>query len=132
MCFIEIKKSQSAIEFIIIFGVILIFFVLFMGIIKGNQNDKIKENKEIVFQNIVLDVRDEINIAAGASEGYYREFDVPDNVYGEDYEINITEDYDLYLQSESYYVAFKTAEVNGTVKKGINKIKKENGTVYLN
>lgn len=126
------KRGQGSIEFIIVLGVVLLFFVIFFGIIKMNQANKYEENEEKMFQNIVLDVRDEINIAAGSTDGYYREFQIPTNVYGKDYEINISSNGYVYLTSERYAVSYKASNVTGEVKKGPNIIRKENGTVYLN
>ncbi len=126
------KKGQSAIELIIIFGVVLLFFVLFFTVIEMNQSEKNKENRDLLLQNVALDVRDEINIAAGASEGYSRNFTIPEKVYGMDYNIIITDTGDVYLYSQDYAVSFKASNVTGTVKKGTNTIRKENGEVYLN
>jgi hypothetical protein len=126
------QRGQSAIEFIIVLGVVLFFFVLFFGAIKISQGDKEKENRDMLFQNIALDVRDEINIASGASDGYYRDFTIPQNVLGTDYEINLTDIGYVYLKSERYAVSYKAVRINGDIQKGVNIIRKENGQVYLN
>ncbi len=126
------KRGQSGIEFIIVVGVVLLFFVIFFTAINLQQAQKNEQNKEALFQNIALDVRDEINIAAGSSNGYYREFEIPMNVYGKDYEINITPTGSVYLYSERFAVSFKASTVSGSIQKGLNVIRKENGTVYLN
>jgi hypothetical protein len=126
------KKGQGAIEFIIILGVVMVFFVVFFAIIRGNQMQKYKDKEDKIFESIALDVRDEINIAAGASDGYHREFSIPDSVYGKDYSIVITDIGYIYLTSEKYAVSFKASKVNGTINKGMNIIRVENETVYLN
>jgi hypothetical protein len=129
---IKNKWGQSAIEFIIVLGVVLFFFVLFFGAIQISQRDKEKENQDRLFQNIALDVRDEINIASGASDGYYREFTIPQNVLGTEYEINLTDIGYVYLKSDRYATSYKATKINGNIQKGVNIIKKENGQVYLN
>jgi len=43
------KRGQGAIEFIIIFAVVLVFFVTFFGIIQQQQNNKDKEKRERLF-----------------------------------------------------------------------------------
>jgi len=133
MSFLKSKVGQSAVEFIIIMGVVLVFFVVFLTVIKGKQNEKVDENEKILMQNLVLDIKEEINIAATASEGYHREFEIPDNVRGREFKINLTDDNYVSLESERHSFSYKTSEVNGTIiKGGINIIRKENGTVYLN
>jgi len=126
------KKAQGGIEFIIIFSFVLFFFVLFFTIIQSNQNEKNKENEDILFQNIALDVRDEINIAAGASDGYFREFEIPEKILGKDYEISVTNSGNVYLESESYATSFRSSKVNGILKKGTNNITKKDGEVFIN
>ena len=125
------RKSQGAMEFIIIFGAVLFFFVLFFGVIQQNISDKNKEKERLVAQNIALDVQYEINLAAEASDGYSRDFTTPGNILGKDYEINIS-DARVYLVMEDFATSYKAVYVNGSIIKGANKIRKENGTVYLN
>lgn len=126
------KRGQGAIEFTILLGVVLVFFILFFGVINLNRGQKAKENRDKLLQNLALDVRDEINIASGASEGYYREFVLPERVLGADYTVNVTDAGYVYLTSERYAVAFKASNVSGILVKGTNVIQKKNGTVVLN
>lgn len=132
MQFSNVKKGQGAIEFMIIFGVILVFFVLFFAIIKGNHSDKNKEKIDTLLRNVALDLRDEINIAASASEGYTRNFTLPNNVLGNDYTVILTNFGDVYLTAEGYAVSYSASTINGQPVKGINQIRKEHGEVYLN
>lgn len=125
------SKGQSAIEFAIIFGFILFFFIVFFAIIKENQHEKNKEKERLIIQNIALDVQDEINLAAGASEGYYREFTTPTNILGKDYDMQIIEKR-VYANTSDFGVAYSVFEVQGNLVKGLNVIRKENETVYLN
>lgn len=126
-----IKRGQGGIEFIVILGFVLLFFVGIFAVIQSNRVEKEKQNEDVLLQNLALDVRDELNIAAEASEGYMRNFTVPPNVLGIDYDINVSDGY-VYLTSERYSVTYRCAQVNGNLIKGTNTIKKENGEVYLN
>jgi len=126
------KKGQGAIEFIIIFVFVLVFFIVFLAVIQQNQGEKEKEKQDMVFQNLALDARDEINLASGASEGYSRNFSIPEKVFGKEFEINVTPTGNVYLVAERYAVSFRASNVTGDFIKGINTIKKENGTVHLN
>ena len=125
------RKSQGAIEFLIIFGAMLFFFIIFFGIIQENISEKDKEKERIVAQSVALDVQDEINLAAESSEGYSREFSVPENIFGKEYSINVTQSRIL-IAYDKFSASYNSRNVTGELKKGVNKIKKENGTVYLN
>ena len=82
-------------------------------------------------QNVALSVRDEINLAAGSSEGYRRNFTIQENILGKDYFINVSEGI-VYVSIGNKGFSYITANVNGSINKGVNSLKKENGTVYLN
>ena len=125
------KRGQSAIEFMVIFAAILLFFVSFFAIIQMNVEKKNFEKEKILVQNIALDVQDEINIAAKSSEGYSREFKIPENIFGKNYEINLSGNF-VYVSLNNIGVSYKISKINGSVKKGSNLITKQNGTVYLN
>ncbi len=125
------KKTQGAIEFVIIFSAFLLFFVAFFSIIKMNMADKDLENERLIAQNVALDVQSEINLAAASSDGYYREFTVPQNIFGAEYEINVT-DNRVFVFIDDFSISYKVNNVTGLLRKGPNVIKRENGTVQLN
>jgi len=78
------KNAQGAVEFVVLFGFILFFFVLFFSVIQSNISEKDLEKQKIIAQNIVLDIQYEVNLATESSEGYYREFKIPENLLGKD------------------------------------------------
>ena len=125
------NKAQGSVEFIILFGFVLLFFVIFAATILEQNDNRNSERQILLLQNVALNVQDEINIAAEASNGYYRTFNVPDNVFGKDYEINITEG-QVWVALEDAKFAYRIFNITGEIKKGDNLIKKENGKVYLN
>lgn len=129
------KRSQSAIEFMILTGFLLFSFTIFFIAIQGNMSDELKERQALAVKNVAITVQDEINLAFQSSDGYYRKFKIPENINGEGYEINITEGL-VYLRTDDgkYAIALPVKNVTGDVKKqpNINVIKKENGEIKLN
>ena len=127
------KKAQSAIEFVILVGAMLFFFLAFLFAIQGNIADKVKENKNLVTKEIALTVQNEINLASESSDGYYREFEIPNNILGTDYDITVTEGL-VYVRTidGKHAIALPVPEVIGDVSQGTNVIRKEEGAVYLN
>jgi len=127
------KKSQTSIEFLVLIGTVMLFFVLFFVAIHNNMSTKIRERQNIMFKEVVLSVQDEINLALKSSEGYERSFKIPQDIAGKDYEINLIEE-TVYIQSDDDKIsmAVPIPSVNGDVVKGDNIIRKQGGVIYLN
>ena len=127
------KKGQSAIEFLILVGAVLFFFLTFLFVIQSNLADKFKENKNTVVHDVALTVQEEINLAAKSSDGYSREFDLPLELLGEDYLINITAQL-VYVRTASggSAIALPVTNSTGQPVKGTNLITRINGSIYLN
>lgn len=126
-------KGQTAIEFMIIFGAIFFFFISFMLVIQNNLADKTREAIDLSLNEIAFSVQDEIALAHSSSDGYYREFALPEKVLGKDYSINLTlRSVYLITEDERHSVALPVLNVTGFVQKGNNTIRKEDNEVYLN
>lgn len=129
---IKIKKNaQGAIEFIVLFAGVLFFFIVFFGVVQKNISEKNQEKEKIILQNIALDVKDEINLAAESSEGYFREFKIPLNILGKEYNITLVNNF-VYVEMETIGFAYKIFNIEGEIIKGVNNITKKDGTVYIN
>ena len=127
------SKSQSAVEFVILTGFVLFFFVIFFVSIQDNMALKLREKQDLALKDIVLGLQDEVNLAYGSSEGYSRDFNIPPNVNGNDYNISIiSEMIYAYTLDKSSAVSFSIPKIIGQPIKNLNKIKKLNGEVYLN
>lgn len=127
------KKSQSAIEFLILVGFVLFFFTVFFLTIQENMSDKIKQRTNLAMKDIALAVQNEITLASKASEGYSREFKIPEKINSRDYKINITENLvSIKTLDNKYAMALPVATATGQITKGINIIKKENGEIKIN
>lgn len=131
----KIIKGQTAIEFMVIMGFALFFFVSFFAIIQNNLQEEDDEKERMIAQNIIMDVKNEIKIAAEASDGYSRVFTLPYNILGRDYEISIINNM-IYLKvEEGTGIAYNTLNVSSSSNpfiKGDNVIKKRGGEIVIN
>ena len=125
------KLGQGTIEFIVIFGAAILFFIVFSTVLQMENSERTGQKETVFLQSVTLDIRDEIMLAAESSEGYFREFYVPKNIFGKEYDINFTESY-VYCFMGKQSFSYKIVNVTGEVKKGINNISKENGTIFIN
>jgi len=131
------KKAQGIIEFIIIFGAVFFFFIAFLIVIQKTTESKNLDEERIIAQNIALSIQDEISLASESSDGYYREFKIPDNIIGKEYNVSIvqtgTESGSVYVQSGTKIgISYRVLPVFGNIQKGLNTIRNQNGVVYLN
>lgn len=124
-------KGQGAVEFVVIIICALFFFVIFFAVVQSNISEKNSEKEEVVLQSVGLGLQKEIGFAFRSSEGYYREFDIPQNILGREYNINFTNSR-IYVSMGDFFASYSMLNVTGNVKKGKNIIKKENGSVFLN
>jgi hypothetical protein len=127
------KRSQSAIEFVILIILVLFLFASFSIVIQETRSSKLIEEKNNLFKHTALAIQDEINLASQLTDGYSREFIIPDKISNEEYNATITESM-IYLQSSNkrYALALPVPKINGQIVKGSNIIKKQNGELYLN
>lgn len=130
---LKVKKSQTAIEFVVLVALALFFFTGFFLAIQANMSEKIRQRQDLVIKDIAIAVQDEINLASQSIDGYSRKFEIPEKAGTRDYEINITEGL-VYIRTTDgrNAMALPVTDVTGDVKKGTNVIKKENGEIKLN
>ncbi|PJC44950.1 hypothetical protein CO038_00985, partial [Candidatus Pacearchaeota archaeon CG_4_9_14_0_2_um_filter_39_13] len=122
------NKGQSSVEFIILVGAVLFFFMAFAFAIQINTADKTNEKRDVLVKDTALNVQAEIDLAHRSSEGYSRNFELPEKILNSDYEISIIAGavYVRTLDGE-HATAYPVADVSGQPLKGSNSIRKENG-----
>ena len=127
------KRGQSAIEFMILIGVVLFFITGMLGIFQQETARKSMEKRNIVMTELVLSVQNEINIAAKSTDGYMRRFGIPQTLAGKEYSIGVYEGL-IYLNTTDGKLAFAlpTHNVTGQLVKGTNTIRKINATIFVN
>jgi len=127
------KKSQSGAEFLMIVGVVIFFFTIFFIAINESKSEKLDLKQTNRVKEIALTLQDEINLAFKSTDGYYREFKLPADIIGKDYEISIAEKL-VYVKTDDGKdaIAYQTAEVTGQPIKGDNTIRIKGGVIYLN
>ena len=128
------KKAQTAIEFLLLLGGALIFIVAFTATFQHQVTEKKLEKRNFLFQELALTVQNELNIAASASDGYRREFNIPQQITGLDYGITLIENF-IYINSTDGKQALSLPAQNATgqfITGSSNVIEKRNGIIYVN
>lgn len=135
------KKAQTTTEFMILMGVMMLIFIIFFTVIGQRMvRIQIDTNREKVKQFANL-VTNEIILAQQVQNSYNRNFFIPDSIDGQEYSISmtrtdetdITKGVEIVIEySGESYVKFVDGKINGTLRKGNNRIFKQNETIQIN
>jgi len=128
------NKGQSAVEFMILLSTMFFIFVSFISVVYTNLEQKNYEKKDIALKEIASSLQDEIQLAYEASDGYSREFELPETSLYDYYEIMIDGEV-LYIVTHDNRHAMTLPVYNvigQPLKTGTNKIMNDKGVLYLN
>lgn len=110
------RKAQVSMEFVILMTfMILIFTVVFVVIQQKavNMQDSLTGKQAQEVANIM---KNEIEMAHTAVEGYRKEFWIPDYINGEEYEITIKDRSELMIKyKKQLFVSFLVANITGNI-----------------
>lgn len=85
----QTKKAQSATEFLIYTSIGLLILTVLVGAIAGKQQDVITMQTTNQAEDVAETISAELDTALIMKEGYEREIEVPNNLNGNNYEINV-------------------------------------------
>lgn len=127
------KRAQTSIEFIILIGGVLFFFVIMMMVFQQNIASKTTERKNLAVQEVALGIQKEISLAASSSDGYQRNFNIPQTILGMEYNVTLdTLSIYIYTLNGDYASSLRIEKVTGQIQKGNNFIRKVDGEILLN
>lgn len=127
------RKSQSALEFVILIGVMLFLFTSLTLTFNRNLSQKTQEQRSLEIQNLASSIQNEIDLAASSSTGYQRTFKVPDKILNIEYNISIISNF-LYLRTSDnkHAISLPIQNLSGQLQFGDNTLKKNVTGVFLN
>lgn len=125
-----VKKSQLAMEFVLLFGFLMILVAFTLVFIYDINKEKVEEKIEKKMSDFSYSVQSEIVMAHNMNNGYKRILYLPEKIERTDYNITILER-NLVLSYNGLSFYYKIPIVNGTLNKGKNTIYKQNNTVYI-
>ncbi len=105
--------------------------IVFMSVFSLMYQDNIKDKKRIILEDYGYSLYNEFILASEAKSGYVREFQVPYNLEGFDYEAYILGDV-LILNYSEGTLPYNIPETQGQIVKGRNLIKNINDSICLN
>jgi len=85
----SLKKSQIAIEFMILSGVALITAIIFISISVSDTKTLYETKEFFEVKDVALKIEKEIDITSFVQDGYSRQFEIPEKINNGDYNISI-------------------------------------------
>jgi hypothetical protein len=128
------NRAQSSTEFFILIGAFMFMFIVILGVIQENIAQKAIEKRTLEVQELALTAQNELNIAARATDGYSRQFILPQTIVNIDYNLTLVDNNTIYLTTidGKNALALPGQAVVGDFVKGANTIRKSGGIIYLN
>jgi uncharacterized protein YpmB len=127
------NRGQSAIEFLILIGAVFFFFIVFLFAIQSSIVEKSKEGVDLEIREVALIVQDEISLAVGSSDGYSRNFVLPNKIRGRDYNASIIGSLVYVITNDGKHaVSLSVLNATGQPTIGNNQVRRDAGRVYLN
>lgn len=82
-------KAQSATEFLIYTSIGLLILTVLVGAIAGKQQDVITMQTTTQAEDVAETISAELDTALIMGEGYEREMEIPNNLNGNNYQVNV-------------------------------------------
>ena len=130
---LKFRKAQSAIEFVILVTAVLFLFVGMLVLIQQKIAASKYESASIAAEEIAKTIQEEINLADGSTDGYSRQFIIPETINGLNYNASIVAG-SIYIRTTDgkHAIALPVGNVSGDVVLGVNSITKFNNSIRLN
>ncbi|OYT38085.1 hypothetical protein B6U82_00635 [Candidatus Pacearchaeota archaeon ex4484_31] len=128
----EKKKAQGAVELAIVISALLLAFTLLLAFIQAGERKTTLKNEYEALSDIGYIIKQELSVASNALDGYVREFKLPEKAYGKSYSIDVEKNNTLILKTKDVTFLMVVPSFVGNFTKGMNKIEKINGIIYVN
>lgn len=127
------SRGQTAVEFMILVGVVLFFFIGFLLFVGFSSSHQLYERQRLELAEIARTVQEEVAFASSTVDGYQRTFLLPPQIVNLDYNLTLV-DTRLYVRTFNgrHALAVPIKNVTGTFMPGTNILRRTNGTVYAN
>jgi hypothetical protein len=133
------RKAQTSMEFVILTGFMIMTFLVFYIVIQAKLVDANRDKTDQAAKQVENLVVNEIKLAESVTDGYYRQFELPQSINGANYSIDIIpgagntpEIVIRYAGRERvYFVQQGYVKGSSTVGKGMNNVTKNGGNITM-
>jgi len=130
MDFKRITKSQVSMEFVFLVGLAFMIMVIFIAATRSEFDDLRFEEERTGVQDVAVTIQHELILASNMRDGYTRDFDLPEEISGKTYTIQIINT-TLLVYTNDYEYVVNVPPIIGSVDQGSNRINKSNSFIYI-
>ena len=131
------RRAQTSMEFVILTSFMVLAFLVFYVIIQSKMVEANKDTTDRAAKQIETLVVNELKVAESVTDGYYREFELPQRINGMDYTVQIMSGVNNTPEivvkynglERMYFVNQGYISGSSVVSKGLNNITKSNGVI---
>jgi|TARA_B100002003_G_C13844029_1_gene414089 uncharacterized protein (UPF0333 family) len=124
------KKSQIAMEFMLLSGIALILAIIFVSLSISQIKDLYTTKEYLLLKDVALKIQNEISIASYAENGYSRSFKLPDKINNRDYNITIVNN-SLTVWTDTSLFFVRVINITGSLTNGTNEISKTSDKIRI-
>ena len=125
------SKAQLSAEFLMLLALVFIIVIGVIALSFNNLKDFQLRKEDEVVKDVALKLQKEILIAASVEDGYVRYFTMLDRIENINYSLLTRNSSIIVLSKNSVYIVRIPSSL-GNVTKGVNKINKTGGVIYIN
>ena len=127
------RKAQSSMEFFTLVGLAFLMTILFV-VVSANEVKEFRDAKEfLLIKDLALKLQKEVSIANSVENGYERNFTLPEKLENiVDYFIIISNNSLTINSSKTVFSVAIPGTFGKNFTKGINKIEKISGQIWVN
>ena len=129
------KKSQIAIEFMLLSAIGIVVVITFLIVVLKISQENTDVQKYNDMDDLGKSLQHEFILASQMEDGYIRRLNIPTTINDENYTISLAttaKTTSLILTSGIYTAEYLIPSVNGTIIAGTTYLYKINGTLYMN
>jgi len=127
----QLKIGQVSMEFIFLVGLAFTIMIVFIASTRSEFSDLRSVEERSLVKDVSVMIQHELVMAASVEDGYYRIFNVPDELEGNDYSMYILNN-TLVVYTDDYEYVLNMPSIVGDIQKGNNTINKTGNVIYLN
>ena len=125
-------RAQVSAEFLVLVGIGSLMLILILGLLYMDTLSIAREKEITAIEDLGGWLSNEISMASRVSDGYTRIFTIPDRKDGIEFNITKYGNSSIIIISKSTEREFIVPAYIGNLTKGVNKIDRLGGIVYVN
>ncbi|MBI5881392.1 hypothetical protein HZB90_04640 [archaeon] len=125
------SKAQVAFEFVVLVSILFGVLLIFTSFVRDNFKEVQTDTDYFKLKDVAISVKSELNLAVALEDGYQRAFFIPLTIDGLEYNITRDNGYLMFASANAEY-SVNVPPYTGTLQKGNNFIRKEDGVIEVN